>query len=110
MADYDETTYGERIADVYDTLTEVPADTDEAVALLAQLARGGRALDLGIGTGLALPLQARGIQVDGIDASPAMVEKLRNKPGGREISVTMGNFAAAPGDERGNGTRPDRCG
>jgi SAM-dependent methyltransferase len=94
MADYDETTYGERIADVYDTLTEVPTDTDEAVALLAELAGGGRALDLGIGTGrLALPLQARGVEIEGIDASPAMVEKLRSKPGGREIPITMGNFA-----------------
>jgi SAM-dependent methyltransferase len=101
MADYDETTYGERIADVYDTLTEVPTDTDEAVALLAELARGGRALELGIGTGrLALPLRARGIKVEGIDASPAMVEKLRSKPGGREIAVTMGNFADLKVDGR----------
>ena len=101
MAEYDETTYGERIADLYDTLTEVPTDTDEAVALLAELARGGRALDLGIGTGrLALPLQARGVKVEGIDASPAMVEKLRNKPGGREIPVTMGNFAELKVDGR----------
>jgi len=101
MADYDETTYGERIADVYDTLTEVPTDTDEAVALLAELAKGGRALDLGIGTGrLALPLQARGIKVEGIDASPAMVEKLRSKPGGPEIPVTMGNFADLKVDGR----------
>jgi SAM-dependent methyltransferase len=94
MADYDETTYGERIADVYDTLTEVPTDTDQTVAQLAELARGGRALDLGIGTGrLALPLHARGVKIEGIDASPAMVEKLRSKPGGREIPITMGNFA-----------------
>ena len=51
-------------------------------------------LELGIGTRrLALPLRARGIRVEGIDASPAMVEKLRGKPGGREIPVTIGNFA-----------------
>src|SRR5260370_7854590 len=94
MADYDETTYGERIADVYDTLTEVPTDTDQTVAQLAELARGGRALDLGIGTGrLALPLHSRGVKIEGIDASPAMVEKLRSKPGGREIPITVGNFA-----------------
>jgi SAM-dependent methyltransferase len=101
MPDYDETTYGERIAEVYDTLTEVPTDTDEAVALLSELAGGGRALDLGIGTGrLALPLRARGIRVEGIDASPAMVEKLRSKPGGQEIPVTMGNFADLQVDGR----------
>jgi len=101
MADYDETTYGERIADVYDTLTEVPTDTDETVALLAELARGGRALELGIGTGrLALPLHARGIKVEGIDASPAMVDKLRDKPGGREIPITVGSFADLKVDGR----------
>ncbi len=101
MADYDEATYGERIADVYDTLTEVPTDTAEAVALLAELAGGGRVLELGIGTGrLALPLRARSIRVEGIDASPAMVEKLRGKPGGREIPVTLGNFANLTVDGR----------
>jgi SAM-dependent methyltransferase len=101
MADYDETTYGERIADVYDTLTEVPTDTDEAVALLAELASGGRALELGIGTGrLALPLHARGIEVEGIEASAAMVARLRSKPGGREIPVTMDNFAELTVDGR----------
>ena len=101
MADYDETTYRERIADVYDSLPEVPTDTDEAVALLAELAGSGRVLELGIGTGrLALPLQARGIKVEGIDSSAAMVEKLRTKPGGRAIPVTMGNFADLKVDGR----------
>jgi SAM-dependent methyltransferase len=94
MAEYDETTYGERMADVYDALPQLPKDTDEAVALLAELAGGGRVLELGIGTGrLALPLRARGIKVEGIDASPAMVAKLKSKPGGSEIAVTMGGFA-----------------
>jgi SAM-dependent methyltransferase len=94
MANYDETTYGERIADVYDTLTHIPTSTNESVALLAELARGGRVLELGIGTGrLALPLRERGINVEGIDASPAMVAKLRSKARGGEIPVTMGNFA-----------------
>ena len=94
MPDYDETTYGERIADVYDTLSEVPTDTAESVAMLAELAGGGRVLELGIGTGrLALPLRQRGIEVEGIDASPAMVDRLRSKLGGREIPVTVGSFA-----------------
>jgi len=94
MPDYDEATYGERIADVYDTLSEVPTDTIESVAMLAELAGGGRVLELGIGTGrLALPLRQGGIDVEGIDASPAMVDRLLSKPGGREIPVTVGNFA-----------------
>ncbi len=67
------------------------------VAFLEQLARGGSALELAIGTGrVALPLAARGIRVDGIDNSPAMVAKLRAKPGGEQIWVTMGDFADVP--------------
>ena len=54
-------------------------------------------LELGIGTGrIALPLAARGLRVDGIDISPAMIAQLRAKPGGDKISVTVGNFAEVP--------------
>jgi SAM-dependent methyltransferase len=64
------------------------------VDLLAGLAGTGRALELGIGTGrVALPLVERGIDVSGIDASAAMVAKLRDKPGGDRIAVSMGDFA-----------------
>lgn len=89
---YREDTYGERIAGVYD---DWYADVDDAtLATLLALAQGGRALELGIGTGrVALPLQQRGIEVHGIDASPAMVSKLRAKPGGENLPVTFGNFA-----------------
>jgi SAM-dependent methyltransferase len=69
-------------------------DEDEAVEFLASLAGKGPALELAIGTGrIGLPLAARGIQVDGIDISPPMVQRLRAKPGGDAIAVTMGNFA-----------------
>ncbi len=94
MAGYDESTYGERIAETYDTRPEIPADPDETVAFLAEVAGKGPVLELGIGTGrIALPLAGRGLQVSGIDASPAMVDKLRGKPGGNRIPVTPGNFA-----------------
>jgi ubiquinone/menaquinone biosynthesis C-methylase UbiE len=75
-------------------------DEAEAVAFLAERAGAGPALELAIGTGrIALPLAARGIRVDGIDISPAMVEQLRSKPGGERLSVSMGDFAdvAVPG-------------
>lgn len=88
-------TYGARCAAVYDDLFSGfdPASVD----LLAELAGAGPALELGIGTGLvALPLAARGVPVHGIDASPAMVEKLREKPGGDAIPVTLGDFADVP--------------
>ena len=96
MADYDETTYGERIADVYDLFYANLEDVGPIVEFLAPLAKGRRVLELGSGTGrVALPLAARGVKVHGIDASPAMVAKMREKPGGADIPVTMGNFADA---------------
>jgi hypothetical protein len=88
--------FGEEVAENYDQ-TDQREDTLAEVAFLEQLATGGPALELAIGTGrVALPLAARGIQVDGIDFSPAMVAKLRTKPVGDRISVTMGNFADVP--------------
>jgi SAM-dependent methyltransferase len=93
-------TYGDRVADVYDEWYK-PADTAAEVALLAELAHGGRALELGIGTGrIAIPLAARGVEVHGIDASPAMVERMRAKPGGDAIAVTIGDMADVPVDGR----------
>lgn len=85
-------TYSEHLAEVYDQWF----GTYEAAAidLLAELAQGGRALELGIGTGrIALPLAARGVEVHGIDGAPAMIAKLRERPGGDSIPVTVGNFA-----------------
>ena len=94
MSEYDEATYGERVADVYDDwFGERLGPVDRTVETLADLARGGSALELGIGTGrVALPLAAAGIDVHGIDASEAMVARLRDKPGGDSIPVTMGDF------------------
>ncbi len=69
--------------------------------VLASLAEDGPALELGIGTGrVALRLRERGIEVHGVDASPAMVERLRGKPGGEDIPVSIGDFADVPGDGR----------
>lgn len=102
MRDYDPAmSFGEDTAARYD---ETPrGDEDAAVAFLGSLAGGGPALELAIGTGrIALPLAARGLRVDGIDFSPSMVARLRAKPGGRDLSVTMGDFAdvAVPGRYR----------
>ncbi|HAZ31110.1 MAG TPA: hypothetical protein DCY61_00130 [Dehalococcoidia bacterium] len=79
MENFDELTYGERIAEVYD---QFYLDADEStIDLLEDLADGGKVLELGIGTGrMALPLHKRGITVVGIDSSPAMITKLREKP------------------------------
>jgi SAM-dependent methyltransferase len=94
MPDYDETTYGERIADVYDELATPASSAEHAAEFLASVAGNRRVLELGIGTGrVAIPLAARGLKVYGIDASPKMVEKMRAKPGGDAIAVEFGNFA-----------------
>ena len=92
-AGHDPTAYGASIADEYDTLYEGVLDTEVAVDRLAELAGAGPILELGIGTGrLALPLAARGVAVHGVEASPAMVERLRAKPAGADIPVTLGDF------------------
>lgn len=75
-------------------------DETVAVALLEALAGPGPALELGIGAGrIALPLAARGIQVDGIDISPEMVAQLRALPGGDKLHVVLGSFADLPVSE-----------
>ncbi|MDW3218603.1 MAG: class I SAM-dependent methyltransferase [Acidimicrobiales bacterium] len=74
-------------------------DLGPTVDFLADLAAGRPALELGIGTGrVALPLAGRGVRVAGIDLSPAMVDKLREKPGGAEIDVEIGDFATTTVD------------
>jgi SAM-dependent methyltransferase len=89
--------FGERVAATYDdpsTEAFKPSVVDAAVGVLAELADGGRALELGIGTGrIALPLARRGVPVHGIDLSRAMVARLRAKPGGDAVGVTIGDFA-----------------
>jgi SAM-dependent methyltransferase len=99
MDPYGPSTYGDRIADAYDSWFHPPTDVESAVEVLAGLAGPGPALELGIGTGrIALPLAARGVAVHGVDASQAMVDKLRDKPGGGAIPVALGDFADVPVD------------
>ena len=93
MKEYSVSTYGDRIAGVYDEFYK-PANVAERIDVLAELAAGGRALELGIGTGtFALPLAARGVEVHGIEASTAMVDELRAKPGGESLPVAIGDMA-----------------
>jgi SAM-dependent methyltransferase len=99
MNTYDDTTYGERIARIYD---ELYVEVEEAtIDLLQGLAHGGKALELGIGTGrVALPLYRRGVPVTGIDASQSMITRLRAKPDGDAISVVLGSFEQIAIDEK----------
>lgn len=100
MNDYDASTYGEGIADMYDAWYP-GGDPAPIVDTLAGLSGEGPALELGIGTGrIAIPLAAAGVSVHGIDGSTAMVERLRAKPGGGSIRVTIGDFADLDLEER----------
>jgi SAM-dependent methyltransferase len=92
MKNHGDETYGKQMAAIYDAWY---SDLDDdMLEVLENLAKGGRALELGIGTGrVALPLQQRGLEVHGIDASKAMITQLHTKPGGDQIPVTLGNFA-----------------
>jgi SAM-dependent methyltransferase len=104
MASYGPSTYGDRIADFYDEfigLVFPSATTEQAVCFLAELAGGGPALELGIGTGrIALPLAEHGVAVTGIDASEAMLARLRSRPGGDRVLVVPGDFGELALDGR----------
>ncbi|HEX2272313.1 MAG TPA: class I SAM-dependent methyltransferase [Acidimicrobiales bacterium] len=89
--------YDDERAEAYDRRhAERFAEADATAELLVGLVEGragARVLELGIGTGrLALPLAERGLEVHGIDSSPAMVDRLRAKPGGADVPVVIGDF------------------
>ncbi|MGP4110891.1 class I SAM-dependent DNA methyltransferase [Streptomyces sp. 4N509B] len=91
--------FGESVAARYDDDTAAlsrPEVVGPMADLLEELAGGGRALELGVGTGrVALPLAERGVEVHGIELSKAMAARLRAKPGGDAIGVTIGDFSSA---------------
>ena len=109
MAGFDDPAfYGDCWAGVYDDHYR-QLDPGSAVEFLAGLAGDGRVLELAIGTGrIALPLAARGITVEGVDASAAMADRLRAKPGGQSIPPrpACGSPDATPAGTGGHSPRP----
>ena len=89
--------FGEPVAESYDDPSDPmfqPEEIDPVIGLLAELAGSGSALELAIGTGrIGLPLSQRGVPVHGIELSRAMAARLRGKPGGDAIAVTIGDMA-----------------
>src|SRR4029079_2724738 len=67
-------TWGEDVAAAYDRTSArmfEPAVLDPVVDRLVELAAGGAALELAIGTGrVAVPVHGRGVPVTGIELSP----------------------------------------
>lgn len=100
---HDDGFFDERVAAEYDEepTPAAQAELDASVALLADLAGDGPALEFAIGTGrVALPLAARGVPVTGIELSRAMVARLREKPGGADLDVAIGDMSSlrVPGE------------
>lgn len=98
MEGYGPSTYGDRFADVYDDWYEHVSDAEATVDRVAELAAAGSSpgpvLELGGGSGrLALPLAARGIETWAVDASAAMVERLRAKPGAERVHAVVGDMS-----------------
>ncbi|NYE20350.1 class I SAM-dependent methyltransferase [Microbacterium immunditiarum] len=84
-----------RDAEAYDSPDDPmfsPELLERTTLFLAELAQGGRALEFAIGTGrVAVPLQSRGVEVSGIEYSPAMVEQLMKKT--KTIPTAIGDMA-----------------
>ena len=93
------TSFGPAVAQRYDD--DLRGDEQAAAAFLAGYAAPGSALELAIGTGrIALPLARHGVRVDGIELSPDMVSRLRDKPGGADLQVVLGDMTTASTGER----------
>ena len=94
--------FDERVAARYDESSAEMFSAeaiDPTVDFLADLAGDGPALEFAVGTGrIALPLARRGVAVHGIDMSKAMVARMRAKPGGEDIGVTIGDFSTTTVD------------
>jgi SAM-dependent methyltransferase len=83
--------YGQQFADFYDRLFPPGAEAEQTAQRLAELhpGDGSGALELGVGTGrIALPLAERVGEVVGVDASPEMLDVLREALASRALPVT----------------------
>ena len=88
------TSFGYEVSKRYDSGPR--GDEEDTVAFLGRLADGRDALELAVGTGrIALPLIRAGVRVDGIEQSRDMVDRMREKPGGDTVDVTIGDMSRA---------------
>ncbi len=110
MLRYTATTYGEAFADVYDEWYHDVSDVAATCALVRELAARarrtaggdapgaespGRVLELGAGTGrLAIPLAASGLAVTALDASEAMLRRLREHDPDQRVTAVLGDMTA----------------
>jgi SAM-dependent methyltransferase len=89
------TSFGYEVSKRYDAV-DTRGDEEETVAFLARLAGQHDVLEFAVGTGrIALPLTRAGVRVDGIELSRDMVDRMREKPEGNTIDVTIGDMSRA---------------
>ncbi len=96
MRGYDDASYGDSFADVYDEwyhgISDV-ATTTRTLFELTSAAGGDRVLELGVGTGrLAIPLAAAGLEVHGLDTSERMLQQLAAKDGAAQVHAHLGDM------------------
>jgi SAM-dependent methyltransferase len=88
--------WGPEWAEVYDKTYAAmfePSVLGPMTGLLAEVARGGPALEFAVGTGrVALSLSAQGIAVHGLELSRPMAEQLAAKPDAGAVQVTIGDM------------------
>lgn len=96
MQRYTDSTYGDAFADVYDDWYGGVSDVDATVRLVERLAAAAGAtsvLELGAGTGrLAVPLAETGLHVTAVDASTAMLDRLRARDPDRRVTIVTGDM------------------
>jgi SAM-dependent methyltransferase len=93
-ADFDPARYGDSCATFYDQL--YPRIAPGLVSAIVAQAKGGAVLELGVATGsTALALRAAGVDIHGVEASPAMLAQFRARAGTQTLSVIEGDFAQA---------------
>lgn len=98
--------YDETDAQRYDednVSVSTPEVLNPMLDVLAELAHAGKVLEFASGTGrITVPLVNRGLDVAGIELSPHMTAKLREKmPPGR-LPVVVGDMATATAPDVGN--------
>src|SRR5262247_4825065 len=87
-----------RWAPVYDrTFGRVAAEgRKHSVEIINQ--RRGRVLEVGVGTGLSLPAYARHLEIAGIDLSPEMLDKARERVVAERLRNVTGLYEMDAGD------------